>query len=289
MSFLQIDGILIDPSNHVDMKLNEASIDDMIVSFIDGVRKNIDGLTTEYQKRIEKYKTMLATSIGSDKVENLVKDSERAGERLLKSGALKEADGKDTRLYNEVNAIFKRNVIGQFKAIGNDDKNTQMAATAFAVVLITATLLSVILVGIVGMSAAMIIGAVFVAPILEEGGRRYLLQNAPNTERAVMAYTAYVNIYEFVTYVLSYAKAVGLIPIIVMRVVAALGHTFVASTQLAHHKRDVANGKAKENAGLVGYWLAVLYHFMWNGLSIMLGGAGMAAAGSIGYMIHYFN
>ena len=106
--------------------------------------------------------------------------------------------------------------------------------------------------------------AVFVAPVTEEYGRWYALQN----NVGVSGFTATINVFEFIGYSIRIVAGGGrLIGAIALRSLAALMHHFVNTVQIRGFSKDTSNKKPQP--GLNSFLIAVAIHATWNLLAIV--------------------
>ena len=106
--------------------------------------------------------------------------------------------------------------------------------------------------------------AVFIAPVTEEYGRWYALQN----NVGVSGFTATINVFEFIGYSVKIVMGGGrILGAITLRTLAALMHHFVTAVQIRGFSKGATEKKPKP--GLNSFLIAVAIHAAWNLLAVV--------------------
>jgi len=182
--------------------------------------------------------------------------------KMMKIQKVAEKTGKELHVqykndqYAKMSTTVKKGTVTMLDTFKQlfDLKNMDKAILILLWVIVMNAWLVGMLVMIFGSVVGMIIGAVVVAPLIEEGGKAMSIE-----EDAVGAFFIVFNVTEFLLYIGKIVGAGGKLgKALIVRGVGVLGHFLFTHIQRKARSLDSENGKK------IGYGLAVCAHALFN-------------------------
>ena len=271
------DNFFLEVENH---SLQEFGIDSLI-----NVQKRINHFFTGLKRSdIEATKNQASQAemalrragFNIEKIQKAVEHAALPVAQRMKS--LKEnsssAEVRGAELSDVVAQSFSECFLTIYNDLSNDGEFTAGLKIFLAVLvaqMFISTLLSALIIGIGGVSVtsfvlAQVLAVVAVAPITEEYGRRYAIQQG----EGLSSYLLILNTWEFVTYVKAMVQGgVGIGKAIGIRLLLAFFHQFLSALQKYGYLEDIDAGMDPDEAGHNSFILATVIHGLWNGTAVM--------------------
>jgi hypothetical protein len=189
------------------------------------------------------------------------------GSQLLSEGFKERAE----EIINQTFLQTFKDVYSELKSKSGDEitMGLMILIVIFVVQLLaSAVILNILLIAgtplLAAKSITMAFMAVFIAPVTEEYGRWYALQN----NVGVSGFTATINVFEFIGYSVKIVMGGGrILGAITLRTLAALMHHFVTAVQIRGFSKGATEKKPKP--GLNSFLIAVAIHAAWNLLAVV--------------------
>lgn len=241
--------------NYLENYIEEISIEKLTSSFKDFILRNQKRAVKRYKSGIRKLKLELSR-LGVN-IKELEYDTKQLSKRYSKQLTIavnnadkNKIDGLTKNLFKDIGDLL----IKFLEFIGR----SWLAAFLFMAVLTISVVFTAILISFLGVSAGMIVGAVIVAPIVEEFSKRIALDSNIGNE--------YIFIFTF-TEALIYIYAMknvgtSLITAILIRIPAVVLHYSTYYIQKTSGETEQEKNKA--------LGIAMLIHSIFNGVSVVV-------------------
>jgi hypothetical protein len=270
------DNLFIINENNDIVVLDEFFDFNIVLDFFKNISKSqIDKAISVNETNQENIKKLLKEkNIDFDKYESYIKKEATKIALQIKNSSFNEScfildEGniqlaKNSTLAKQINNTIETSFFNIFTTLYDDlqKKDAELTITIFLIVALANDFFVILFTILTGsLDIGKYLTAIFIAPITEETGRRYLLKKGAD----LGYYTLYINTFEFITYViLMMINGTPILIAISIRLFVALLHHFWSSLQKYGYIKDIKLGKTPEEAGNTEYILAIVLHSIYN-------------------------